>query len=102
MITKDKLADAVRAIDNLMDVGVSFADALRKRGFDPAAVTHVAEQRALRMVLVAQGRTPELEPMTKRAIELSARERAMLAQFAAVWIDGLLAGAVVSHKEVKP
>jgi hypothetical protein len=96
MITKDKLADAVRAIDNLADVGVGFDEALRKRGFDPTAVTYVAQQRALRMVLVAQGRTPELEPMTARGIAFSARERQMIAQFATAWIDGLLAGSVVS------
>ena len=99
MITKDKLADAVRAIDNLADVGVGFEDALRKRGFDPAAVTYVAEQRALRMVLIAQGRSPELEPMTARGISFSARERQMIAQFATAWIDGLLAGAFVSKTD---
>jgi hypothetical protein len=78
---------------------MGFEDALRKRGFDPAAVTYVAEQRALRMVLVAQGRTAELEPMTARGIAFSARERQMIAQFATAWIDGLLAGAAVSKEE---
>ena len=102
MITKNKLADAVRAIDNIADMGTSFDEALRARGFDPLAVHYVAEQRALRLVLVAQGRTAELEPMIARQIAFSARERAMLAQFMTAWIDGLLAGAAVSNKEGKP
>ena len=101
MITKDKLADAVRAIDNLADVGVGFDEALRKRGFDPTAVTYVAQQRALRLVLIAQGRAPELEPVAMRQVTFSARERAMLVQFATAWIDGLLAGAAVT-KTVTP
>jgi hypothetical protein len=99
-IKKEQLAAAVRAADNLADIGTSMGDILKQRGIDPTDALFVAEQRALRMVLVLENRLKEVDQTRLSPVSLSARERKVQAQFASIWLDGLLAG-VKTGKESK-
>jgi hypothetical protein len=99
-ITKDQLAAACRAQDNLADIGTAMGDILKQRGIDPADALYVAEQRALRMVLVLENRLKEVDQTKLSPVSLSARERKVQAQFATIWLDGLVAG-VKTGKESK-
>lgn len=98
MITKDQLADACRAMDNLADAGESFADILDRRGIiSTNDALYVAQQRALRIILLLRphGKVPiSLEPTQ---VKLNRAEHTLYMQLVMAWIDGLAVGLKVSE-----
>lgn len=97
MITKEQIAAACRAHDNAADMGESMPEILAKRGIDARDAIYVAEQRALRLVLLASGR-PMPDPTRMSQVALSASERKMFTQLTVMWLDGLAVGVKISEE----
>lgn len=84
------LSEAVRYNDARAEEH-GFDEALRQLGLDDMnAVLHVAQQRAMRMVLVAEG-SPINEETMRSVLAYPAR-RAMMKSLTSTFLDGLCAG----------
>lgn len=101
MIDVDELALAARTADEeSKDLGLP--GWCEKHDIDLAAVSHVAQQRGLRAMLVNQGRQDDLDRLhglvsaeDAFAIAVDEAEATQVAFFASLWIDGLAAGMTV-------
>lgn len=99
MIGYDDLAQASFDNDSRANESHGVAAILSSLGFHPGDAIRAAEQRALRMVLMARG-PHEIQRMREQAYEgrysteeLSDEELAQLEVFKAVWLDGLAVSA---------
>lgn len=65
-------------------------------GMDLSVLTHVAEQRALRMVLIHAGRLEELHKLTASTnptpVELTPTQRKLVDVMAVTYLDGIALG----------
>lgn len=88
-----RLADAARENDERTDAGAGVEDVARELGVDPKELTHVAEQRALRAVVVQFRGKVGLDQMAREGqVNLGHTERAALTVYAAMYIDGIAIG----------
>lgn len=87
MLTKNKMAEALRSNDQDAQDGRTTVEALNELGALPVDAMYCAEQRALRLVLVARDRA--FDPATERVVVLTVEEQQLQCRLAAAWIDGL-------------
>jgi hypothetical protein len=76
------------------DLGLSFED-----------TRYVAEQRALRAVLIFGGRADELQTLNEgdfRAVELTERERDQMKLLTAAYLDGICLGVRYGQRRAAP
>lgn len=87
-----ELSEASRYTDaRAEDIG--FEETVNELGIEMSGLMYVAEQRALRMILIMQGRSPsEMSKTSFERISLSSNERKMMALFQSCWIDALCVG----------
>lgn len=88
MIGRDELGSACRRND-----AETLDFVLRQLGVEPAALTYVAWQRALRayMLLSDHPRVPEMAAHEPFQVEYPAEDEALIRWMAAAWIDGVAA-----------
>lgn len=90
------LRNACREIDDLADVGKPIQDIITDMGLDFEELRHVAEQRAMRCVLVLRGRGKELRDVDDSgeltAIAFDPTEQASVDLFTSVAMDTLAIG----------
>lgn len=91
-IGQRELSEASRYNDaRAEDIGLEAC--VSELGIEMSGLLYAAEQRALRMVLIAQGRDPTKMSKTQfERISLSSNERKMLALFQSCWIDAACVG----------
>lgn len=98
MLNREDIAKAVQELDSRADAGIELAQILSELDIDPKGATHVAEQRALRVVLLFEGWTPqELALLSQlqapvRIPKLPPEQRAMIPIYMSVWLDGFSTG----------
>jgi 1-deoxy-D-xylulose 5-phosphate reductoisomerase len=98
---RTNLSQAVSANDDAADSANSMLDIVKSLGFDIEGLDHVANQRALRLVIAASRGTRGLtEWMSGAPANLSLAERDALAAFSTMFIDGAAAVARVHQMEV--
>lgn len=89
------LVKAARHNDDMAEM-LGFPLALESLGLDLKPIAHVADQRALRAVLLISRGKDELEKIVKQSeevtVELSPAERMYHSQLSAVLMDGISIG----------
>lgn len=97
----DDLAAACRCNDAELDAGGSVPTLMLNLGVDPTGAVYVAEQRALRVALLASGVSPELLASKAAFVVtphmLHKRQRDLIPIYAGVWTDGLATGIRAYH-----
>jgi hypothetical protein len=92
MIDTTELAFIVSAHDDRMDVAEGEQSPLpalfTELGIEPTAAFHVAEQRALRVLAISQGK----DPAKLRGSDLSPEAKQFMSYMGASFLDGLAAG----------
>lgn len=90
------LREAARYNDADAEEHGSSGKVVEAMGLDVAEVRHVAEQRAMRMMLVLTGRAGELRRATEynelNAIPFNEREREQIETMTLAYIDGIAIG----------
>lgn len=87
---------AARTNDGEIDSGGDLEGVARELGLDMPALMHVAEQRALRLVLIRSGRAAEIQKATSAnsavPIDLNEGEKRMIQFLSAAYVDGIALG----------
>lgn len=66
---------------------------IEKHGLDAAAYMHIAEQRAIRAVMMMSGQDPtKMSRSEVTAIEFSDEQKALLPSLTSVYMDGIFIG----------
>lgn len=87
-LSREDLAAACSTNDRAVDAGGSIPMLLMGLHVDPASAVYVAEQRALRIALLASGVPPADFP-TATYGSLSIIQRELIPVYAGAWLDGL-------------
>ena len=97
MIGYDEIAEVSRYLDAQSEEGRDFEDLMRARGIDPKGLVKAAEQRALRIGMIGEGRDPRQLPRDRMTnIELTPEMRRIMPALQLAYIDGFIAGRVAS------
>lgn len=86
------LLKAARLNDAEADEDFAIQDMIAKRGLTVEAVHHIAEQRALRMVLHSSDRLDEVSQAETRVVHLSSEQKAQVEMLTPVYMDGIMLG----------
>lgn len=87
MIDLEQLAASASKNDELVVEGESFREVAEALGVDYDSLVEVSRQRALRMIMIADGRGL---PDGEEPVELDELHEDALTMLAATWIDGAL------------
>jgi hypothetical protein len=97
-LTKSTIADAVWASDALADEGHSLPEIVRMANISFEDAMYVAQQRALRIILMQRGDAAVAQmkrdayEQYSRTVKLARSEGAQQALLATIWLDAFTAG----------
>lgn len=97
-LTKSRIADAAWASDALAEEGRSLPEIVRAANVSFEDAMHVAEQRAMRLVLAQRGDMAaatlkrDAYERQMRTYHLKPNEAALMAMLQTIWLDAFLAG----------
>jgi hypothetical protein len=87
MIEKETIAEAIRNMDAVAEEHQDFGKHLRMLGIDPDDLLYVANQRALRLILIDKGVNPN---RPHRSVKLTMEESRRQNRYALAFIDGFV------------
>lgn len=101
MINRLNMMEAARYNDaQLAELGDDLHEWGKVNGIDLVGLAYVAEQRAIRMAMVDEGRDPtRLSQTHYSTVTLSAASQARIVTFASCWFDGFAAGVRAARGE---
>lgn len=101
MLDFDAITAAVWANDSRADEGLDLPAIFKMLGVDESAASYIAEQRALRIVMLQRGEWTAMSAerirrdayeQIFRKVKLTPREQGLIAVMATLWLDGFAAG----------
>ena|SRR5436305_270448 len=102
MIDYSTIAEASRHLDTQAEEGRELDELVRQRGIDTLGLMRAAEQRALRIAMIMDGRDPRLLSRTEKTpVDLSPETRKLLTPLQLAFVDGFMAGRATTDPDDK-